>query len=91
MTCWKWALLLLATTAAAGWSAHAAPVCPLLDASGCCGGQCRVALCAALYDFGFALVSTLEWAIVSMACEYAVNLPAEASPQPPRGQEAAYT
>lgn len=61
MRCWEWVLLVFATAAAA-WSAHAAPVCPLLDASGCCGGQCRVGLCAALYNFGFALVSMFELA-----------------------------
>lgn len=54
--CACWALLIAAAVTQWG-AAHGAPVCPLLDASGCCDSQCRVGLCAALYNFGYALVS----------------------------------
>lgn len=60
MGCWQLAstaLFFLAVTAALVAGQAAAPICPLLDASGCCGSQCRVGLCAALYSFGKALVS----------------------------------
>lgn len=60
MRCWAWVVLLL-TTAAVTRSIHAAPVCPLLDQdTGCCGSQCRVGLCSALYSFGLALVSIVK-------------------------------
>ena len=51
-----WAVLLLLATAPLVVGAEAS-ACPLVDAAGCCGSQCRIGLCTALYSFGEALVS----------------------------------